>query len=121
MCWRNPVRARVGLFAVEDDLEEDDEMRQWDEVSKDEEKTTVRRNEGRKNEVQSVREVMVSQAQMKKKEAKKEKGHNIVVGWSVERMEEDRSNREVKDSEEMLQWRSINQEEVDNLWKEMCK
>ena len=69
---------------LEDELEErdvmgwleDDEMRRkWEEVSKDEEKITSRRNEGRGlsgERVQHVPEVMVSQAQVKKKETKEE-------------------------------------------------
>ena len=57
---------------------------------------------------------MVSQAQMKK-EAKKEKEKKMVVGWSTERMKEDRSKRDFQDTDEME--RSIKQEEVDHLWK----
>ena len=52
-----------------------------------------------------------------KEEGKEEKERNKVVGWSTEVMEEVRSKREFKDTEEMVQWRSINQEEVDNEWK----
>ena len=33
-------------------------------------------------------------------------------------LEEVSSRREVEDREEIKQWRTINQEEIDNLWKE---
>ena len=61
-------------------LEDDEMMRQWEEVSKEEEKITLRRNEGRgiKTErVQHVPELMVSQAQMKKREEKKRSGRLV--------------------------------------------
>ena len=35
-------------------------------------------------------------------------------------MEEKTSKREFKDTEDMVQWKSINQEGLDNLWKELC-
>ena len=30
------------------------------------------------------------------------------------------SKREFKHTEEIVQWRSINQEQVENLWEEVC-
>ena len=43
-------------------------------------------------------------------------------GGLVQKMlEEVTSRREFEDTEEMVQWRSINQEEVDNLWNEMSE
>ena len=60
----------------------------------------------------------MSQAQMKEKVAKKEKEKKKVEGGSTKKIKEDRSIREVKDSEEMVQRRSMNQDEVDNLWKD---
>ena len=42
-----------------------------------------------------------------------------VAGWSTKMLEEVTSRREVDDTVEMVQWRSINQEEADNLWNDM--
>ena len=40
------------------------------------------------------------------------KDEKKMVCWSTDRIDEDRSKREFKDSEEMVQWRSIKQDEV---------
>ena len=104
-------------------LEDDELMRHWAQVSKEEEKIKVRRSAGRNIKfegVHNVLEQMVSQAQMKKKKSKREKEKKKVVGYSTERMKEYRSKREVKDSEEVVQPRSIHQEEVDHFGKELC-
>ena len=42
-----------------------------------------------------------------------------VGGWSTKLMEEITGKREFEETEEMVQWRSINQGEVENLWKEL--
>ena len=39
--------------------------------------------------------------------------------WSKEKMEEKESKQELRGSEEMVPWRSINQEGVHNLWKRL--
>ena len=86
-------------------LEDDEMMRQREEMSKEEEKTTLRRNDGRKiksERMQNVPELMVSQAQMKTKEATEEKEKNNLVGSSTQMMDEVRSKREVEDSEKMV-------------------
>ena len=98
-------------------LEDEEMMRQWAEVSKEEEKKMLRRNEGRKYKaegVQYVPEVMVLHAQIMK-EAKKEKEKKKVVVRSTEKMKEDRSKRDSKDTDETVKWRSIKQEEVENI------
>ena len=51
---------------------------QWEEVSKEEEKITVRRHEGRQVEDKAQAPT--------KKEAKKEKQKKVVEGWSTEWM-----------------------------------
>ena len=72
--------------------------------------------------VQHVPELMVSLTGAVEeeggKEGKEEESKKRVVGWSTERMEDKTSKREFKDTEETVQWRSINQEGFDNLWKE---
>ena len=81
-------------------------------------KDYVGKNEGRNikcDSVLKVPELMVSQGQMKKREADKEKEKNKnkrkkVVGWSTERMGAKTSKREFEDTEGMVQWRSVNQE-----------
>ena len=59
--------------------------------------------------LQNVPELMASQAQMKKKEAKEEKEQKKVVGWSANMVE-----REFEDTDEMAQWKNISQREGDN-------
>ena len=40
-----------------------------------------------------------------------------MVGWSTERMVEKESEHAFKDAEEMVQWRSIDQEGMNKMWK----
>ena len=76
----------------------------WEEVSQEEEKITLKRpDDGKMEGVQKAPELMVSVAQMQKKEEAKKN----VVGWFAEKMDEKSSKREVKDTEEMVQWTSI--------------
>ena len=42
-----------------------------------------------------------------------------VEGLSTEKMEVKASKQELKETEEMVQWRSIKQEEIDNVWKKL--
>ena len=60
-------------------------------------------------------ELPVSQVLMKDKEPMKEMKKTKVAGWSTEKMDEKASKQECKDAEEMVQWRSINQEEIGNV------
>ena len=97
---RRSVSQSWDCSQVEDDLEEgagmdwyeDDEMlRPWEEVGKEGEKLTSKRNEGRHIKAGGAHyalDLMVLQAQMKKKEAKNEKANQNVVGRSTERMDE---------------------------------
>ena len=57
---------------------------------------------------------------MKRREAQVENGKEKVVGWSTKVLEEVTSKRDIEEMGEMVQWKSINQEEVHNLWKELC-
>ena len=88
-------------------------------MSEEEEKITLKRNEGRK--IRSRRSATCAGANgvtgAVEEEGGKE-GKKKVVGWSTERMEDKTSKREFKDTEERVQWRSINQGGFDNLWKE---
>ena len=70
--------------------------------------------------VQGVPELLVSQSLTKEKELRKNERIGNVVGWSTEKMEEERNNQLVKDTEEMVSWRSINQEEIDEVWKKLA-
>ena len=69
--------------------------------------------------MQNVPELMVSQAQMKKNEAKEEKETKKVEGWSTKMLEDVKNKPEFEDTEEMVQERGIHQEEADNLRKEL--
>ena len=67
--------------------------------------------------VKRAPELLVSQVLTKEQGQKKEWKKNKVVGWSTEKMEEKGSKQEFNDTEDMVQWRSINQEETDSVWK----
>ena len=68
-----------------------------------------------------ARELPVSQVLMKEKEPKKEKKKSKVVGCSTENVEEKASKQEFTDTEDMVQRRSINQEENDCMWKKLSE
>ena len=98
-------------------LEDDEIMKQWEDVSK-EEKITMRKMEGKSLQVDGVQKVpdlFVSQVATKEKEPKKENKKRKVVGWSTEKMEEKASKHEFKDTEEMVQWKSIAQKRMETL------
>ena len=57
---------------------------------------------------------------MERKEAHVEKEKKKSVGWSAQLLLDVTSKREFKHTEEIVQWRSINQEDVANFWKEVC-
>ena len=59
--------------------------------------------------VQNVPELMVREG--------KEEGGRLIHSKDAG----NRSKREFKDSEELVQWKSINQEEVDHLWKDLFR
>ena len=52
----------------------------------------------------------------KEREPKKEKKKSEVAGWSSAKMEERTSKHEFKDTEEMVQWRNINQGGINMVW-----
>ena len=54
------------------------------------------------------------------KELKKKKVKGKVAGWSTEKMEEKANNQLDKNTEEMVSWRSTNQEEIDEVWKTLA-
>ena len=51
----------------------------------------------------------------------KEKKKSKLVGWSTENMEEKQRNQEFKHSEEMVPWRSVDQEGMNQMWKTLSK
>ena len=72
-------------------------------------------------EVQNVLELPASQVLPRQKEPRKEKKKSNVVGCSTEKMEETASKQEFSDTEEMVQWRSINQEGTNHVWKQLSE
>ena len=66
--------------------------------------------------VQRVPEPVVSQVFTKEKEVKKKESKGGVAGWSTEKMEQKAHNQLERDTEEMVSWRSINREEIDDIW-----
>ena len=52
-----------------------------------------------------------------KEEKKKEKK---VAGWSTKMTKEVASKKEFEDTEEMVQWRSISEEDIHELWTALC-
>ena len=102
-------------------------MRKWDEASKEEEK--IAKTEGKSLQLESVqrgRDTLVSQVLTKENEPTKEKKKSKVVGCSTEKVEEKASKQEFTDTEDMVQRRNINQEEVGNMrisrrkWRKEC-
>ena len=71
--------------------------------------------------VRKAPELLASHMLTKEKGPKKEKKKSKVVGWSTEKVEAKESKHEFKDTEEMVQWRNINQEEIDNMWKKLSE
>ena len=63
----------------------------------------------------------LSHALLKEKEPKKENTKSKVAGWSTEKMEEKASKQEFKDIEEMVQRWSINQAEINDVWKTLSE
>ena len=71
--------------------------------------------------VQRAPERPVSQVSTKQKVPTKEKKQSMVAGWSTEKMEEKASKQEFKDTEDMVQWRSTNQENIETLRKKVSE
>ena len=46
-----------------------------------------------------------------------EKKKGKVVGWSTEKMEEKESKQDFEDTEEMVQWKSIDQGVINRKWQ----
>ena len=66
--------------------------------------------------MRSAPEHVVAHPRRRKREAGREKENKIAV-WSTKGLEET-ANRQ--DTKEMVQWRSISEECIDELWKELC-
>ena len=71
--------------------------------------------------MQKVPELLVSQIATKEKEPKKEKKKSEVVSLVHRKMEEKASTYEFKHTEEKVQWRNINQEEIDSVWMRLSE
>ena len=69
--------------------------------------------------VQNAPELVVAQAQKKNREAGVEK--KKVTGWSPHMLEEVAGTQSFENTKEMVQWRSINQEGINHLWRELCE
>ena len=98
--------------------------RRWEETSKEEEKTAKCKMKGQRLQVEGAQrtpELLVSKVFTKEKEQKKEKKTSKLVGWSTEKTEEKESKQEFEDAEDMVQWRTINQEEIDSVWKKLSE
>ena len=99
-------------------------LRQKTQKIKEDEKITMKEMEGRilqVNGVQKAPQLRISPVVTKEKELKKEKKKSKLVGWSTATMEEKERNQEFKDSEEMEQRRSIDQEGINKMWKTLSK
>ena len=58
-----------------------------------------------------------SVSRQKRRQGTKEK--KDVKGWSIEEMKDKPSSSFEEDTEEMRTWRSLNQEEIDQCWKNL--
>ena len=77
-------------------------MRQWDEVSEDEEEKTVERRLPQVL-VQNAQAPVAAQAHMEKKAASMEK-KRMIAGWSAKMLEEVADRQDHKGRDEMMQW-----------------
>ena len=94
-------------------FEDDEMMRRWEDVSTEEEKITVEKMEGESLQVEGVQkapELLVFQVLTKEKDQRRRRKKSKLAGRSTEKMEEKARKHDFKDTEEMVQWRSINQE-----------
>ena len=48
-------------------------------------------------------------------------GKKIVKGWSTEEVKKKSREDREEDTEEMIEWRSMSQEEVDECWKRLAE
>ena len=71
--------------------------------------------------VQSTLELVVARGQVKGDGASVVKKKKKVKRWSTKMLEGGTSRREFGDTEEMVQWGSLRQDEADNFWKELCE
>ena len=62
----------------------------------------------------------MTQTHMKERELSGVK-RKMASGRSTVMLDEAAKRQEFEDTEEMVQWRSINQEDINNFWKEMCE
>ena len=77
-------------------------MRQWDEVSEDEEEITVERSL-QVDKVQIAPALVEAQVHMEKKVASMEK-KRMIAGWSAKMLEEVANRQDHKGTDEMMQW-----------------
>ena len=85
------VEDDIGESDVMDWYTDDVMMRQWEDDSREEEKITMRKMEGKRLQVESVQkapELLVRRVLTTEKGSKKEKKKSKVAGWSTEKMEE---------------------------------
>ena len=54
----------------------------------------------------------------KKRKARKKRK---IKGWSTEEVKNQTRNNMEEDTEEMIEWRSVNQEEMDECWKKLAE
>ena len=69
--------------------------------------------------VRSAPALVVAHTQMKRRDAGTEKKKEV-AGWSTNRLEELANRQALKDTHEMVQWRSISQEGINDLWEQHC-
>ena len=94
-----------------------------EEVSRVEEKLRHTKAEGdvlKCDAVQRVPVLLASQLMVKGKKLEGKEEKRKVVGWSTKEMDEKVNNLRVEDTEEMVSWRSLSQEEIDKCWKKMA-
>ena len=104
--------------------EDDEMMRQWEEVSKEEGMRLQRKTEGNALHIeglQTVPQLVVSQVLPAEKEKTTKERKGKVAGWSTEKMEEKASSQLEKDTEDMVSWRSLNQPEINEPRKKCWK
>ena len=109
----------------DEDWHKGDQMEvQWDEDEKLKVILERRRVEGgslHADDIQKVLELVVHQRMSQDKKTKGVEEKKKVKRWSTEEMKNKPCDVRREDSEEMIAWKTMSQEEVDNCWKKLAE
>ena len=108
----------------EEEEEEEDQMEvQWAEDERVEKILERRRMEGslQAEVMQKVLELVVHERMLQGEKAGGTRGKKKVKGWSTEEMKDNPSSSLEEDTREMIEWRSMSQQEMDECRKKLTE